>query len=141
MNRPSLRFLLAAAVFPLLAACVTTNVAMLSPAGRYAPVPQDQVQVFLSAEEIRGEYERIAIINAQGGSSMTNEGQMIRKLQLRAGNLGANGIILGDINEPSSGAKVAGAIFGVDPQRKGRVIAIRLKDQPAPSADQPSTQP
>ena len=38
--------------------------------------------------------------------------------------MGANAIILDAISEPSAGAKIAGAVFGVGAERKGKAIAI-----------------
>lgn len=49
---------------------------------------------------------------------------MFKKMIKKAGAMGANGIILDAISEPSAGAKVAGAIFGVGAERKGKAIAI-----------------
>ena len=41
-----------------------------------------------------------------------------------AAELGANGVLYQAINEASSGAKVAAAIFGTGTQRKGHSLAI-----------------
>lgn len=128
--------LVTTAVAASLTGCVTTNAAMLSPT-KYAAVPMEQVRVFLEEDDVPGDYEKIALINSQGSSFSTNEGQMIRKMQKRAGLLGANGIILNDIKEASAGAKVAAAVFGMDTQRKGKVVAIRLRaTEPASPAIQ-----
>ena len=49
---------------------------------------------------------------------------MFKKMKQRAGQIGANAIILDAVSEPSAGAKIAGAIFGVGAERKGKAIAI-----------------
>ena len=53
---------------------------------------------------------------------------MVTAAKKRAGKIGANGVVLGSINEPSSGAKVAGAIFGVSPERRGEMLAVYVYD-------------
>jgi uncharacterized protein YbjQ (UPF0145 family) len=55
---------------------------------------------------------------------MTNQGQLIDKLREEAGKLGANAIILNEVEEASTGAKVAQAILGTSAKRKGEAIAI-----------------
>jgi hypothetical protein len=112
----------------LLSGCVSTNTTMLVPPQKYAPVPEDSVQVFLSEQEIKDkgyQFERVALIYATGSSEYTSESGMVRKLRRDAGRRGANGIVLNPIHEPGAGAKVAGALFGIGTQRKGEVVAVR----------------
>lgn len=108
--------------------CVRTNAVMLGTPGHLAPVSPDEVQVFLTEADVKGEYDKVALINAKGESSWTNEAKMIKAMQKKAAALGANGIILGEIKEPGAGAKIAGALLGTGAERKGKVVAIRLKD-------------
>ena len=49
---------------------------------------------------------------------------MFASMKKKAAEIGANGVILDAVSEPSAGAKVAAAIFGVSAQRKGKAIAI-----------------
>ncbi len=56
---------------------------------------------------------------------------MIKSQRGKAAQMGANGIILGGIDEPSAGAKVAGAFLGTPVERKGKALAIWV---PADSA-------
>lgn len=67
---------------------------------------------------------RIAILNAKGDVDATNEGEMIDKLRKEAGKLGANAIILGEIEEPGTGAKVAKAFIGTSADRRTQAMAI-----------------
>lgn len=96
---------------------------MLDPTVR-SRISEEQVRIYRSEASIQCEYAEVAIINAQGGSNYTNENQMFNAAKNRAGKIGANGVVLGNINEPSSGAKVAGAIFGVSPTRRGEMLAV-----------------
>src|SRR5215475_8952353 len=108
--------------------CVATQATMLRPSAHYGPVTPAQVQVFLREDDIKTPYEKVAIIYAQGEATMTDEVQMIAAAKEKAAQVGANGIVLSKIDEPSAGAKVAGLIFGVAVMRRGEVIGIRLKE-------------
>ena len=49
---------------------------------------------------------------------------MLKSMRKKAAAVGANGIIMDGINEPSAGAKIAGAVFGTGAERKGKSVAI-----------------
>ena len=112
------------------AGCVSTNHVPLGSPNTYPAVAPEEVQVFLTEADVPAEFEKIALINATGESSWTDEAQMVRAMQKKAGELGANAIILGEFKEPSAGAKVAGAFLGTSVERKGQVLAIRLLPPP-----------
>ncbi len=106
-------------------ACVSTKATVLdlTPQSR-PPVDAAQVRIYRSAAQVTGKYTEVALLNATGESSWTNEQKMLESMRKKAGALGANGVILDAITEASAGAKVAGAVFGVGSQRKGRAVAI-----------------
>jgi hypothetical protein len=109
----------------VLGACVSTNATLLNPTPVARPaVPPDQVRIYRTAEQVTGKYEEIALLNSTGESNWTNEQAMLESMRKKAGQLGANGVILDAVVEASAGAKVAAAVFGVGSQRKGRSIAI-----------------
>jgi hypothetical protein len=87
-------------------------------------VAEDQVAVYRTAAQVPGRYEEVALLNAKGEASWTNEEKMFNSMRKKAGEMGANGIILDAINEPGAGAKVAGAVLGTGVERKGKAIAI-----------------
>lgn len=118
--------LLLVAVALLLSACVRTNAVRLG-GQTYPAVPADQVQVFLSEDDVDVPFERIALINAKGEASYTDEAKMINAMRKKAGEMGANAIILGEIKEPSAGSKIAAAVLGTGAERKGQVVAIRVR--------------
>jgi len=105
--------------------CVQTQATMLS-GETYPPTLESEVVIYLSEEEIPGEFKKIAIINAQGESGWTNESQMYNAAKKRAAKIGAHGILIEEVKEPGSGAKVAAAIFGTGTTRRGQMIAVRL---------------
>lgn len=111
-----------------LTGCVQTQATMLDPTER-APLTEDQVRVYRTAENVECEYTEVAVINAQGSAGGTNESQMVSAAKKRAARIGANGVILGTVNEPSAGARIAGAIFGVGSERRGEMLAIFV-DEP-----------
>ena len=129
----------AASLFAL-TGCVSTQATMLDPTSR-PEVASEQVRVYRSETSIQCEYAEVAIINAQGGSNYTNEAQMFNAAKKRAGKIGANGVVIGNINEPSSGAKVAGAIFGVSPTRRGEMLAVYVYEPCRPLDRAGSAQP
>jgi len=107
----------------VLTGCVSVNRSILSRSRMTAPVPRDAVQVYFADDSIP-QHERIAILNARGDESLTNEGQMIDRLREEAGKLGANAIILDQLRDPSTGERVIAAIFGGSAQRRGQALAI-----------------
>ena len=54
---------------------------------------------------------------------------MLDKLRDRAGKLGANGILLGEVREPSTGAKIANTLLGTEANRRSQAIAILIETQ------------
>ena len=107
-----------------LGACVRTNAVRLGSGPVRPPVADTTVVIYRTASQVPGKYEEVALLNSKGESSWTDEAKMFRSMQKKAGELGANGIILDAVSEPSAGAKVASAIFGTGAERKGRAIAI-----------------
>ena len=112
--------------FLLISGCVNTNTAILGNAPQRAPVPMDQVAIYRTAAQVPGKYEEVALLNSTGMSSWTSEAGMLRNMRFKAGELGANAVILDAISEPSSGAKIAAAVLGVGAERKGHAIAIYI---------------
>lgn len=107
----------------VIAACVSVNKSVLSRSRVAQPVPRDDVQVYFAGDSVP-EHERIAILSGSGDDTMTNQGQLIDKLREEAGKLGANAIILNEVKDASTGAKVAQAILGTSAKRKGEAIAV-----------------
>jgi hypothetical protein len=106
------------------AACVTVDATRLGLSPSRPIVPPGQVVIYSTAERVPGKYEEVALLNAAGASGWTSESGMYEAMKKKAGEYGANGIILDSMSEPSAGAKIAGAIFGIAAERKGKAIAI-----------------
>lgn len=118
-------FLSLAAAF-LLGACTSTNAVLLGGTGTYPEISPGEVRVFLSERDVPVEYERIALVTARSDAGWTDEADLIRAMRKRAARLGADGIIIGDISDPSTLERVAEVLTDYEPQRRGRAVAIRL---------------
>lgn len=119
------RCLLTIGLVATLSACVTTNAARLGTATENRPaVPPQNVALYRLASQVPGPYEEVALLNSSGDSGFTDEAKMFESMKKKAGEVGANGVILDAVSEPGHGAKVAAAIFGVSAQRKGKALAI-----------------
>jgi len=105
-------------------ACVTTKAVRLVTSIARPPVAWKDVIVYRSADQVPSKYEEIALLSSTGDSSFTSEEAMLNSLRKKAGQLGANAIILDAISEPSAGAKLAAAfLLGRGAERKRKAIA------------------
>lgn len=102
--------------------CVQTQATHLT-AQPQPPVPKEEVRVYRTPEHVGCAYDEVAIIHAQGDVAFTNEHRMIKAAKERAGKVGANGVVLGPIEEPGVGA-LAAALIGFLPDRRGELLAI-----------------
>lgn len=112
----------------LLGACTTTGAVLLGGAGTYPEIHPHQVRVFLHEDDVPVEYERIALVTARSDASWADEADLIRAMRKRAATLGANGLILGEVRDPTTLERVAEVLTDYEPQRRGRAVAIRLLD-------------
>jgi hypothetical protein len=107
-------------------ACVHTNAAVLDVTQRFAPICSDGVKVFSDSSRVGQPYQEVALLNSKGQTGTTSEAGMINSQRQKAAELGANGIILSGIREPSAGTKIAGALLGTGSERKGSAMAIYI---------------
>jgi hypothetical protein len=56
---------------------------------------------------------------------------MINSQRKKAAQLGANGVILGQMKDPSTGARIARTLIGTSANRKGDAIAIYIPSDTA----------
>jgi len=106
--------------------CISTKAVLIDPSAHVRPkVEPNAIRIIMDEAELDDlEYIKVAMIESTGNSGWTNQTKMIESMRKKAGELGANAILMPDITEPGSGAKIAGAIFGTGAERKGNVIAI-----------------
>jgi hypothetical protein len=115
----------------LIAGCVSTNAAVLDPTVKYQKICPDGVEIFTSAQRVAGDYREVALLHSKGESGWTDERQMAASQRKKAAELGANGIVMGDIKEPNAGTKIIGSILGTGSERKGAALAIYIPSDSA----------
>jgi len=84
----------------------------------------EEVTIYLEDEDIPGDFEKIAILNASGATQWSTLNQMYRALKNKAALIGANGILVLKVNEPSAGAKIAAEMSKTVTFRKAEMLAI-----------------
>lgn len=115
-----------AAVFALslVTACVSTQAVRLGTAPARPPVPADQVAIYRSAEQVPGRFEEVALLSSSGDQSFTSESQMYASMRKKAGQLGANGVILQQVKDASTAAQIGASLGLSAADRKGKAVAI-----------------
>jgi len=117
-------FLLVACLIAIfLTGCMSTKAVRLGGSFR-VPVPVEMVVIYRTADQVKGEYEEIALLAFTGETTFTSEAGMWKSLQKKAGKMGANGVILDAVSEPSAGSKILGAFLGIGSNRKAKAVAI-----------------
>ncbi len=131
------RYLIVAALAVAICAChyVSTNASLIDPTVRLAKTCPAAVKLYTVPDRVQQPYREVALLNSVGQTSYSSEGDMIKSMREKAATLGANGIILSGIDEPSAMAKIAGQVaqIGADAigqiaqisaERKGSAVAI-----------------
>ena len=90
------------------------------------PVEPGQVVFYQSEKDIPGSYEKIALITTKGGSMVTGNAKHINAARKKAAKLGANGVLLIDMDNPSEAGEIAGTLLGTGSYKRGQLIAIRV---------------
>jgi len=124
-----MRTLVVFAVTAILGGCVSTNSTPLGLTRPGSTVPLASVSLYRTADQVGRPYCEVALLNSSGDSLWTNEKSMLDSMRRAAARLGADGVILDAIQEPSSAIKLAAAIFHVSAPRKGRALAIRTEPE------------
>ena len=91
-----------------------------------APVPSHRVAVYKTLAEVQGKYEEIALIKVKGNSMWTGKGSMMESVKAKAGELGANGIVLDVSKDIGVLGKVATSYWtlGLVGKKSIQVLAI-----------------
>jgi hypothetical protein len=110
-----------------LAGCISTNAVRLGEPTQYPAVKPEEVKVFLQEADVKADFDKIAIINAEGNYTWADDEKMVDAMKKKAAKLGANAIIIGEFKDPSTIEKIADAVVGVGGTKTGKVLAIRLK--------------
>jgi hypothetical protein len=111
------------AVF-LLSGCVSTNASLIDPSVHLARTCPEAIKLYTTPDRVGQPYREVAILNAKGESNWSDEEDMIESMREKAAEVGANGIVLSGIDEPSALTKVIGQVAKTGSQRKGKALAI-----------------
>ena len=110
----------------LTSACVYTGATLMNSTASRPAICPEAVQLFTGADRVPGEYEEVAVLSSHGDAEMTSDEGMLKSQRKKAAQLGANGLILGERKEPSTGTKLAHDLLGTSAERKGKATAIFL---------------
>jgi hypothetical protein len=108
----------------LLGGCVSTNASLIDPSVHRARTCPAGIKLYTTPDRVGQPYREVAILNAKGESNWSDEEDMIESMRDKAAEIGANGIILSGIDEPSALTKVIGQVAKTGSQRKGKALAI-----------------
>lgn len=123
-----MRVVVGAALLLATVGCVTARATMLVPTGGLVPVPADQVRIYLEPADVPASCREIALIETEGDASSTNRAEMIEAARRKAGSVGANALVLGEMEEPSTGRQVANAILGIRADRRSQMVAFLCEE-------------
>ena len=110
----------------LASGCVSVSATRLEAGPARGAIAPEKVRIYRTAQQVGRPYDEVALLNAAGDYSMTNESQMYEAMRKKAAKLGANGVILDGVSEPTTGQRVARAFLGTPADRKGKAIAIYI---------------
>jgi hypothetical protein len=100
---------------------------MLNPSLTFPPVCADGVVMFTAFDKIGVEYQEIALVTGsmivdQGGGNAT----LYAAERKKAASLGANGLIVGSIREPTEMERIAAVFYGETRERLSSATAIYI---------------
>lgn len=96
----------------LLFGCVSTGTTLLNPSSRRPPVTPEKVVIYTSAQRVPGKYEEVAVLTSQGDYTVAGDDKFYQSFRKEAAKIGANGVIISPIEDPTTGQKVGSAILG-----------------------------
>ena len=119
-------FLPATSALVVISGChsVSTNASLMDPALRLAKTCPAAIKLFSSRDRVQEPYREVAMLNSAGQTSYSSESDMIKSMRERAATVGANGIILTGIDEPSAMAKLAGTVAQIAADASGQIATI-----------------
>ena len=110
----------------LLAGCVQSQAIRLDPTER-PRLSEDQVRVYRTLGAVECDYTEVALIETQGEADATSNAQMVRAARKRAARIGANGLVLGEFEEPGAAERIASAALQTGAKRRGNLLAVYVE--------------
>jgi hypothetical protein len=129
-----MRFVLGLCLASILASCASVSISKLDTSLKYPPVNPKDVFVYKS-DRLPWAYKKIALLTASGSADLTNEDFLIELMKKKAGEIGANGIVIltvpnyyktdsVNLENDDSINKLNVTIIGADKQRRSQAMAI-----------------
>jgi len=109
----------------LFAGCVQASVTRLNDTTR-PPLQPSQVTIYLDEDDIEGDYEKMGLIDLSAMSGIKEE-KIYKKAREEAAEIGANGVMLQNMEEAGTGEKVASALLGTGSDTDAKMIAIYVE--------------
>jgi hypothetical protein len=129
MNRQLIIYFLCALVICAILGCsVSTKMTLLNGKTR-SPISPGDVIIFESSDKVTGDYEEIGLITSHGDYQHTDLAEMYESMREEAAKVGANGIILGPIEDPPTHQQVLNHFFPTKLERRGKATAIYVFTQ------------
>lgn len=117
---------------PLSACGVRSRIVATNPALSLSPTCANAVPVYQDREHVPYDYYEVALITAEGNSVYNGNGDVLRAMENKAAELGANGVVLDMLKATHATVKVIGAAVGSkDADREGRALAIWMPSDTA----------
>lgn len=109
-----------------LAACGVKTTVQPTPASRaFDPVCVNGVTVFQDFSQVPYDYYEVAFVQSSGNGLYTGNGDALLAMRTRAGEQGANAIVVNDLAVKGSPIKNLGAALGANSaDREGKSVAI-----------------
>ena len=122
----NLKYLFFAASALAITAChyVSTDASLLDPTLHLARTCPDGIKLYTVPDRVPKPYHEVALLHSIGKTGYSSESDMIKSMREKAAKVGANGIILDDIDEPSALAKIAGEVAQIGAQAAGQIATI-----------------
>jgi hypothetical protein len=115
----------------LLAGCAGGGVRLINPRAAHAPVPEDQVRIFLADDTVPAECERYAHFKVISDPLWESTPEAMAYIRRRAGKAGANAAQVTGMRNPTTARAVASVLLPELRWRKGEVVAFRCSEQEA----------
>ena len=122
----NLRSLFPAASTLAICAChyVSTSATLIDPSLRLATTCPAAVKLYTVPDRVQQPYREVALLSSVGQTTYSSESDMIKSMREKAATVGANGIILDNIDEPSAMEKIAGQVAQIGADAAGQPAQI-----------------
>ncbi len=106
--------------------CVSTQATRLNTQLVYPKICAEGVELFTDSSKVGKPYVEVAVLTSSGSQNYTSQSEMYESMRKKAADLGANGVVLGTVQQASTGAQVANALIGTPANRRGQATAIYI---------------